>query len=662
MPHTVLETRECQDIAVMGQNRWGALQASGGSFAWILRVMQTVAQMTPREECLRIPILTGREFATKFALQPANYAWFLGAGASASGRIPTGYAMIRDFKKELFCRANNVPGREVDSTDPLWAERIDAYFESHASLPPAGDPAEYARAFEAVYPSASDRRAYIDKHVKLGQPSFAHRVLAALVASHRTPCIFTTNFDNLVETATTVARELLPHAERATLTVAATDNADRALRCLRENDWPLLAKIHGDFQSEALKNTEEELREQDEAMREVLNESCRRFALVVVGYSGRDDSVMEVLGRAVELGGAYPGGIYWMTRDAADLLPAVGQFLERASVAGISANIIQCQNFDEFAGDLCEAVMFPDALVEHIRGGEAEPILRVAAVPSHEARRDPVLRFSAVRLSGLPTAARRVELAKPADLSEVRAALKEHKAKATMARAGDSWAAFGADADILRALADFHPRLQGTIELNPATDSWAMGLLYDALTKALCKGRPLHPRLKRSGHSVLVSSGVKGETDDRRARRLRDLAPLRHAYGADLFGRVKDLGYPFSEALHIRLEDVDGAWWCVFDPFTQVDLPISPPKPGSEEKLSPQSPNPAADWIRERWAQRYNRKWSAIIDAWSSILAGEVRTFWTGSEQGIDAAFEVGAVSAWSVPSHDHAYFHRQSR
>jgi len=149
---------------------------------------------------LDIPIISGQQFAAKFALRPSQYAWFLGAGASAGAGIPTGYDMIRDFKTRLFCQETKLPRREVDSADPLWVERIDGFFKLQSILPPVGDPSEYARAFEAVYPDAADRRAYIDNQVKVGRPSFAHRVLACLLTTNKTPCVFTTNFDDLVET------------------------------------------------------------------------------------------------------------------------------------------------------------------------------------------------------------------------------------------------------------------------------------------------------------------------------------------------------------------------------------------------------------------------------------------------------------------------------
>jgi hypothetical protein len=613
---------------------------------------------------LDIPVITAQQFATKFALQPNQYAWFLGAGASASAGIPTGYAMIRDFKAQLFCQETKLPRREVDATDPLWVERIDDFFKRQAILPPAGDPTEYAKAFEAVYPSERDRRAYIDSQVKLGRPSFAHRVLASLLSTGNTPCVFTTNFDSLVETATTVAGQLLEPAKRRNLVVAAIDSAERAKRCLAENDWPLLAKIHGDFQSIELKNTDRELAEQDARMRAVLVEACSRFALVVIGYSGRDASVMAALNDVLKESTSFPGGIYWVTRSPSELLPAVRALLRASLSKGVGAHIVQSQNFDEFAGDLADVVSMEEVLEQHIHAGEVSLIVRPAPLPTHEALEVPILRCSAVRVLTLPTVARRLVLQKPVKISEIRKCLRESKARATVVAAGNEYAAFGSDETLLSALAEFGPKLAGTIDLNPVDNSWALGLLYDALTRALCRGRPLHPRLQSRGHSVLVSAEYPNKDEERLKKRLKALAPMKGAYGIDLYGKVPKLGYPFNEAVRIRLEQAASHWWCVFDPYTSVDLPkdveestvveVSP----DESRSFQWKPHPAGDWLRERWARRYNGKWSAIITAWSDLFKGEGRAFWLDDGQGIDAVFQIGAVTAWSRPSHDHPYFH----
>ncbi len=617
-----------------------------------------------------IPVIASQQFAAKFALRPNQYAWFLGAGASAGAGIPTGYDMIRDFKTRLFCQETKLPRREVDSADPLWVERIDGFFKLHSILPPAGDPTEYARAFEAVYPDAADRRAYIDKQVKVGRPSFAHRVLACLLTTNKTPCVFTTNFDDLLETATTIAGQLLDTSARTTLTVAAIDNADRAARCLGENDWPLLAKIHGDFQSVELKNTEGELASQDAQMRSVMIETCGRFGLVVVGYSGRDASVMAALNDALKKQNAFPGGIYWVTRTPSELLPTVQAFLDAALAAGVNAHIVDSQNFDEFAGDLADAISFDAGLEKHLREGQPAPVARPLPLPTHEALDTPILRCSALRLNSLPQVARRIRLQKPASILEVRQCLKDAKVKACIAVAGSDYAAFGLDEGLLAALAPYGPTLAGTIELDPVANSWALGLLYDALTRSLCKGRPLNPRLRGRGHEVVVSRGHPEEDEEQKSRRLHNLEPLAEAYGTAVIGTIREFEYPFNEALRIRLEQCVGHWWCVFDPFTNVQLPEElRPEVGTGELTgeapvyAPWKPNPAADWLRERWAQRYNARWSNIMGAWSKLLSGpdgKLRAFWLKEGAGIDAAYEIGSVTAWSRPSHDHVYFHRK--
>lgn len=79
-----------------------------------------------------VQVISANSFATVLALRPNLVAWFLGAGASAASGIPTGYAMIRDFKAQIFCRENNISKREVDTGDQVWIDRIDP-----ENLPPA---------------------------------------------------------------------------------------------------------------------------------------------------------------------------------------------------------------------------------------------------------------------------------------------------------------------------------------------------------------------------------------------------------------------------------------------------------------------------------------------------------------------------------------------
>ncbi len=622
-----------------------------------------------------IPTISAREFATAFALRPNLVAWFLGAGASAASGIPTGYAMIRDFKAQLFCRENNLSTREIDTSDPVWISRIDDFFRRTSLLPPDGAPTEYAAAFEAAYPQARHRRQYIDDAISKGTPCFGHRVLGSLIAAHKVDCVFTTNFDPLVEESALFANSLLPPANQARPTVAAIDSADRAMRCLNESDWPLVAKLHGDYQSSTIKNTDSELERQDERMRHVLVEASKRFGMVFVGYSGRDASVMDALTSVLRETKPFPNGLYWVTSSASRLLPSVAQFLENARLAGVDVAIVECKTFDELAADVIKHVDLRPVLMEHVMQGRPTPRLVPVTLQSTEARSFPVLRYSALLIESLPQVARRITLVQATTSPAVRALLKEHRCRAVVAANGRELSVFGRDDEVLAALASLGPKLAGTIELDAIRDSWALGLLYDALVKALSRHRPLIPRFKRSGHSLVVSHPRGGEDDDRAKKRLEDLEPLRAAYASTLTGKVDKLGFPFQEGVFLRLEKIEERWWCGFEPYTFVDIPREAQSEQSQTLSSDaehdalgvpyerRAGDPAGDWRRERWAMRRNKEWAAIVEAWAKILTttteSTVRAFGVEYGAGVDAEFTISRFTGWSRPSHQHGYFNR---
>lgn len=602
-------------------------------------------------------------------------AWFLGAGASAASGIPTGYAMIRDFKAQIFCRENNLSKREIDTVDPIWIERIDAFFRQTSLLPPDGDPTEYAAAFEAVYPEPRHRRQYIDDAISKGTPCFGHQVLGSLIAAGKVDCAFTTNFDPLVEESALSANALLPVADQARPTVAAIDSAERAMRCLNESDWPLVAKLHGDYQSIAIMNTGSELEKQDTRMRHVLVEGCTRFGMVFVGYSGRDASIIEALDSALNKPSPFPNGLYWVTSAASRLLPSVTEFLERAQLAGVDVAIVECATFDELAAGIMKTTDLPTVLFNRVMLGRPTPRLVPVQLPTAEARAFPVLRYSALLVERMPRAARRITLAEPTTSPAVRELLKQKNCRATVAANGRELAVFGRDQDILDALAPLGAKPAGEVQLNPVADSWALGLLYDALVRSLARHRPLIPRYKRSGHSVVVAAPRDGEDPERVRRDRQTLTRLREVYGSELTGTVPGLGFPFQEGVFLKLDQIDGRWWCGFEPYTFVQIP----RPNFAQGANPDEPDaaaadplgarldrggdPAGDWRRERWAQRYNKNWAGIIDAWAQLLTstggGTRQAFGLEDGSGIDAAFEVSPVTGWSRPGHHHIYFDR---
>ncbi|WP_334169940.1 SIR2 family NAD-dependent protein deacylase [Zoogloea sp.] len=613
--------------------------------------------------------ISSRQFSERFALKPERFSWLLGAGASATAGIPTGYQMIQEFRGKLFSHTSGISQREIDVSDPIWQQRIDAHLERHAVLPPKGAPSEYSKAFEALYPRPEDRRQYIANQVTKGTPSIGHRALGAFLTTKRTPCVFTTNFDQLVETSATVAAQLLPAHERANAVVSAIDNAERAERCLRDQDWPLIAKLHGDYQSVELKNTDDELKTQDEQLRTVLSQACQRFGLIVCGYSGRDDSVMSALTQVLRNESPYPGGIYWVCQDPQWLLPAVREFLEHASLVGVQVALIRGCTFDELASDLADILSMPSALTEHVFGGALQNKGAPAVLSTKWVSKTPVLRLSAVPVLQLPQVARRIQLAKAPGITEIRARLKEAGVWATVAMAGTFLAAFGKDSELLDALSPFGPTLMGEIALNPATDSWALGLVYDALARAICRGKPLYPRLTEKGHRLSVSYMSQQDTREERAHRDDALRDLTQAYGSVLSGRPSRLDVHYSEGVQLRLDRAEDKWWCVYEPTTFLDFRAAQNKEEDESDVARWNGVrlQAEDWRRERWAQKYNSKWSRIIDAWAALLASSsdgdgVAAYGIRSVEGVDARFQLGQKTAWSRPSHHHPYFERKKR
>lgn len=608
--------------------------------------------------------ISGRAFAERFALNPLGFAWLLGAGASATAGIPTGYQMIQEFRTRLFASETGISLREIDPADPVWQSRIDLHHERKGILPAKGDPSEYSRAFEALYPTPEDRRLFIRNQVSKGSPSLGHKVLGSLLGARKTSCVFTTNFDSLIESAATIASQLLPASERGTPTLAAIDNAARAETCLRESEWPLIVKLHGDYQSVALKNTDQELAQQDAQLRLVLTQALQRFGLVVVGYSGRDESVMQALSAVLRFPVRYPKGIYWLCRDADSLLPSVRELLEQAELAQVDVHLVRGTTFDELCGDIADVTELPAPLVTHVFGDRSTAALTQVPLQRQAALRAPVLRLSAMPLIEMPKSARRIALNSNAGIADVRALLKQAGVRATVGQAGGPGvlAAFGPDALLEQALAPLGARLAGEIALDIARDSWAKGVIYDALVRALCRGLPLFARLHGRGHSLSVSRPNSELPRELAQARNELLSRLKTAYRSELTGPIPGTSSKYSEGLSIRLEQADDRWWAVFEPATFIDLDhraadADPPQASAEWRK-------AEDWRRERWVRKYNDRWSEILDAWVELLTyaqGPRRSaYGLVEEPGVDALFELGAKTARSRPAHDHDFFHVQ--
>ena len=567
-----------------------------------------------------LPQIGSDDFARRFSLRGKNLMWFLGAGASASAGLPTAMDMIWDFKRTLYISQSRSSGEAwTDLSQAAVRNRIDAHIESLGGMPSPGVPDEYAALFEAAYPAEQDRREFLDAKLRGATPSYGHMALATLMRQQLTRLVWTTNFDALVADACAKVYDTT-----SALTTVTLDTVDVARQATTEERWPVEIKLHGDFRSRRLKNTDDELRHQDACLRKMLVDSCRRFGLVVVGYSGRDDSIMDALEEAMEDTDAFPFGLFWLHRGDYPPMPRVTRLLARGVEREIEAALVPVENFDETLRDLIRLAEGTDTTV---LDEFAQKRQRASPAQLPQGRRPgwPVVRLNALPIVEAPTQCRRL-VCDIGGTAEVRGVVEKAGVDALAVRSRVGVLAFGADADLRSAFGSY-----GITEFDlHALDvkrrryqSTERGLLSDALVRALSRNCGLNVARRRS----LAPANPEDPIWE----------PLRQLVGT-LTGVVhRHPNLQWWEAIGVRLDWADDRLWLLVEPRTVFD------------GVTDANKMAAADFARERTIRRYNRNLNDLIDFWARHFTqdgNQLRALNAGD--GVDAVFRLGAGTAFS--------------
>lgn len=584
-----------------------------------------------------------------FPMRAPRLMWFLGAGCSVSAGIPTAGDMVWDFKRLLYCSENRCPIQSVPQlTDLAFRERLTAYFSTKEDYPPNGDDSEYSFYFEETYPNERERRKYIDQIVTQKRAALGHLALGALAKIGKLTRIWTTNFDRLVEDAFVA---MLGSTDA--FAVATLDNPHQAYETLVEQDRPLIVKLHGDFVSKRLKNTDEELRRQDSELRACLTRECANFGLAVVGYSGRDQSVMDTFDESVEQLGAkaFPGGLFWFHRHGVTPSDRVVRLIESVTATGGDAHLVECDTFDELMRDLF-------ALIEDVPEGVSKmlnatrPRLRRVDVPPPGSGW-PVIRLNALPVTSAPTVCRKV-VCDIGGTREVRDAIEASQSRIIAMRRSSGVICFGADADVRDVFSSYKIRefdVHSIATERLEFDSAELGLLNESLCKAFSRERPLRAAATRHGWKLYVSSGEADNT-------LFDA--LRKCEGG-IEGTIPGVNIPWYEAILVKLQRRLERLWFVFEPSIWIDWPVvnqeQPDMDAVEQTAESEADTlteAVREFVRERSAKRYNRHLIDLMDGWVSVLVSPntrdtnatVRAL--GISDGMDASFTLGRTTAFS--------------
>ena len=546
--------------------------------------------------------------------------WFLGAGVSVSAGIPTAEQMIWQFKQQLYVAQRKAERESIaDLTNPAIRALLNSHIEGSDNMPKSGSPAEYAALFEATYPSEKDRATFIQGMIDGARPVYGHLSLATLLKAGHSHLVWTTNFDHLLEDACAKVFDTT-----SALSAVALDAPALAQELISGQKWPIEIKLHGDFRSRNLKNTADELRQQDASLRRQLVDACRRFGLVVAGYSGRDDSIMDSLENALEEGGAFPSGLFWLHRGDWAPYERVSQLIGRATETGVEAALVRIENFDEIMRDQLRQL---DGLDTSALEALPRERRRISAAPQPAGKAGwPVVRLNGIEVTSTPKNCRKV-VCDIGGFSEIREAIEAAGADLLFTRVRAGILGFGSDDAFRLAFEKFDISEfdLSTIETKRLRfDSGERGLLLEALVRALCREKGLRSIRRRGYYTLLV--------DEPNGEQWADLRQIVGRIEGSLAGHDE---ITWHEAVSVRLEWADERLWLLIDPQIAFE--------GTTEETKAIS----ADFARERTFQRYNQQLDKLIDFWATCFAGD-RLAAFGIGDGIDASFSLTKQTAFS--------------
>lgn len=266
------------------------------------------------------------------------HALLIGAGASITSGVPSAESCIWEWKRTIFLTNN--PGLESQFAElslPAAREKIQRWLDRQGQFPPEGAAEEYGVFIRACFPLSDDRRAFFAEKIRQAVPHTGYRLAVKLAEAGILHSIWTPNFDGLPARAAGFSKII-------TVIEVGIDSQERLFRKPRRNEL-VCVSLHGDYRYDALKNTPDELQQQEKKLHGAFVEHLRDTPLLVSGYSGRDASLMASLQEAYSQPGT--GALYWCGFGDSEVPKEVQVLLETARAHRRGAYYIPSCRFDD---------------------------------------------------------------------------------------------------------------------------------------------------------------------------------------------------------------------------------------------------------------------------------------------------------------------------
>lgn len=545
------------------------------------------------------------EFTGRFCARPENFAWFLGAGSSATAGIPTATDILWDMKLRYYCREENQEISLQDLQNEAVRLKIQDFVESRG-FPVLWADDEYTTCYEKVFGLDKERqRKYVSSLVseERARLSVGSRVLGAMIGEKLCRTAFTTNFDTVIEKA-------VAEVSGQSLAAFHLEGARAANQALNNEEFPIYCKIHGDFRYDSLKNISTDLATQNEDLSKCLVNAGNRFGFVVAGYSGRDQSVMDLLHSVLNTSNPYPHGLFWTWMKGSTPRPAVMDLLKKAKAKGVAVYYVPIETFDALLLRLWRNIPGKSQTVdEKVRKSKSASVNIPLPQPGLG---QPLVRLNALPILSAPLRCFELSFKQSKNWNDIKEARAKTQGRLILTQ-GTSVLCWGSREDIKTA---FSNDLPSVTERDVPTDLSAPGNLHvkgfieEALCKALARGKPLRARIQR--HAVYLAA-------DARHNRQADLELLAKLVGT-VSGTVPGIVAPaderhpiaeqatWAEAARISVDFKDGRLWLLIEPDIWIE-------PARARKL-------AVDFLDKRRGDRFNKKFNDLLDAWVHIILG----------------------------------------
>ncbi len=577
--------------------------------------------------------ITETEFLQHYSLNAKHMMWFLGAGTSRTAGLPTAADIIWDLKLRHYCLQENQDLQFHDINNNAVKQKIQSFVDSKG-YPLLWSPEEYSFYFELLFGEDDEaQQKYINAILSSEKISLniGHRVLAALIGMDRARIIFTTNFDDVIETAYATVNE-------KNLTPYHLEGSYAALDALNAERFPIYAKIHGDFRYKSIKNLETDLRSNDKEIQRCFLAAGVRYGLIVTGYSGRDENVMSMFREVLDQNNPFPHGLFWTVPRLSGVSTVVKDLIQHANDKGVRAHLVETGTFDEMLSKIWRQVSDkPKALDAKVKTAAADVINIPLPVPG---KSYPILRMNALPVIVQPQHCGCIDLTDSITFSLIKEKIREEAPHAIITYTNKVMF-WGDTQEVYKVLPNdsnttVHSFKFENVPKSVSESSFIKSFYEEGIAKALCWDKPLFLRRKGRSYFLVVKHDMANNSL---------FTPLRNALcfkdkPGYIVGNVQGLNeVTWAEAVLIKLEERNGKLWILLRPDVWI-------KPLAKRRE-------AIDFLRKRKLYRYNNKSYDILDAWINILFGAVGlgksvTVTCFPDADYSATFEVGTRTAYS--------------